>query len=255
MDEELAFFAQQETSPPKKAAYKVSSKCFCEFQFLFLLQERGGDEESSPIRKLSDEGKLFHIAQTKVAGEVESQLRTKMLEKDKEKKMKLKLKEADRLSLLKMSMGDVWKITQFSQKRKEALIHMCPPFFSLPFFPGRYKMCLRLDILADDNEENTHMSLSFVIMKGDHDDMLQWPFTTNVTVTLINQTGGRDIIKTFQPDPNHMSVSLQKPKGDMNIESGCLLFVPCSQLDTDGFIVEDTICIKCCVSPPEQTEE
>ncbi len=118
--------------------------------------------------------------------------------------------------------------------------------FSLPFYTGRYgyKMCLRLYILGDGAGKSTHMSLFFVIMQNEFDSILQWPFTRRVTFKLINQCGGRDIIDTFEPDP--ASSSFKKPKSDMNIASGCPKFVTHHDLK-NGFILEDTIYIKCVV--------
>ena len=155
-----------------------------------------------------------------------------------------------RLSLIENSNYDgtiIWKIPQFSQRMSDAQTGKYTSIFSLPFYTGRYgyKMCLRLYILGDGIGKNSHMSLFFVIMKGEFDNILQWPFTHKVTFKLINQTGGRDIIDTFQPDP--MSSSFRKPKSDMNIASGCPRFVSHTELKSGGFIVEDTVFIKCSV--------
>ena len=91
--------------------------------------------------------------------------------------------------------------------------------FSLPFYSSRYgyKMCLRLYILGDGIGKNTHMSLFFVVMKGEFDAILQWPFTHKVSFRLINQHHGRDVVDVFQPDP--MSSSFQRPKTDMNTDN------------------------------------
>ena len=155
-----------------------------------------------------------------------------------------------RLSLIENSNHDgnmIWKIPQFSQRMADAQSGRYTSIFSLPFYTGRYgyKMCLRLYILGDGIGKNTHMSLFFVIMKGEFDNILQWPFTSKVTFKLINQTGNRDIIDTFQPDP--MSSSFQKPKSDMNIASGCPRFVSHTELKNGGFIVEDTVFVKCSI--------
>ena len=82
-------------------------------------------------------------------------------------------------------------------------------------------------------------------MRGEFDNILQWPFTHKITFKLINQAGGRDIMDTFQPDP--MSTALRKPKSDMNIASECPRFVSHIKLEAGGFIVDDTIFIKCIV--------
>ena len=155
-----------------------------------------------------------------------------------------------RLSLIENSNHDgtmVWKVPQFSQRMEDAKSGKYTSIFSLPFYTSRYgyKMCLRLYILGDGIGKGSHMSLFFVIMRGEFDNILQWPFTHKVSFRLINQTGGRDIVDTFQPDP--MSSSFRKPKNDMNIASGCPRFVSHDDLHNGGYIVEDTIFIRCSV--------
>ena len=152
-----------------------------------------------------------------------------------------------RLSLMENSNYDgtmVWKIPQFTQRMEDARTGKYTSIFSLPFYSGRYgyKMCLRLYILGDGIGKGSHMSLFFVLMKGEFDNILQWPFTHKVTFKLINQCGGRDVVDIFQPDP--LSSSFQKPKTDMNVASGCPRFVSLNELMQNGFIVDDTIFIK-----------
>ena len=153
-----------------------------------------------------------------------------------------------RLSLIENSNHDgsmIWKIPQFSQRKADAENGKYTSIFSLPFYSGRYgyKMCLRLYIMGDGIGKGTHLSLFFVVMRGEFDNILQWPFTHKVTFKLINQAGGRDIVDTFQPDP--MSTSFRKPKSDMNVASGCPKFVSHTELEGGGFIVDDTIFIEC----------
>ena len=155
-----------------------------------------------------------------------------------------------RLSLIENSNHDgsmIWKIPQFSQRKADAQNGKYTSIFSLPFYTGRYgyKMCLRLYIMGDGIGKGTHLSLFFVVMRGEFDNILQWPFTHKVTFKLINQAGGRDIVDTFQPDP--MSSSFRKPKSDMNIASGCPRFVSHTELERGGFIVDDTIFVKCTI--------
>ena len=152
-----------------------------------------------------------------------------------------------RLSLMENSNHDgtmIWKIPQFSQRKADVVNGK---YMSFPFYTGRYgyKMCLRLYIMGDGIGKGTHLSLLFVVMRGEFDNILQWPFTHKVTFKLINQSGGHDIVDTFQPDP--MSSSFRKPKSDMNIASGCPQFVSHTELERGGFIVDDMIFIKCMI--------
>ena len=155
-----------------------------------------------------------------------------------------------RLSLIENSYHDgcmVWKIPQFKQRMNNAESGKYTSIFSLPFYTCRYgyKMCLRLYILGDGIGKGNYMSLFFVIMRGEFDNILQWPFTHRVTFKLINQGSGRDVVHTFQPDP--MSSSFKKPKSDMNIAPGCPRFISHTDLKSGGYIMDDTIFIKCSV--------
>ena len=188
-------------------------------------------------KRLSEKDSVIYALQDKVQN-LESTFQTKSSENE----------DRDfRLSLMENSNHDgtmIWKIPQFSQRMEDARTGKYTSIFSLPFYSSRYgyKMCLRLYILGDGIGKGTHMSLFFVVMKGEFDNILQWPFTHKVTFKLINQCGGRDIIDIFQPDP--LSSSFQKPKSDMNVASGCPRFVSLNELMQGGFIVEDTMFIK-----------
>lgn len=119
---------------------------------------------------------------------------------------------------------------------------------NLPFYTGHrgYKACLRLCILGDGIGKNTHMSLFFVIMRGEFDNVLQWPFTYRVTFRIMNQTpDGQDIIKTFRPDPT--STSFQKPKSKENPPYGFPNSISYQELMSGGFVNDGTILIKCII--------
>ena len=202
----------------------------------------------------------------KLQNELKSSMEEKLQAKDKEiaslkfsvvklekqiQSKKAEIEDRDfRLALIENSNYDgtmIWKIPQFSQRKADAENGKCTSIFSLPFYSGRYgyKMCLRLYIMGDGIGKGTHLSLFFVVMCGEFDNILQWPFAHKVTFKLINQAGGRDIVDTFQPDP--MSASFRKPKSDMNIASGCPMFVTHTGLEGGGFVVDDTIFIKCTI--------
>ena len=87
--------------------------------------------------------------------------------------------------------------------------------------------------------KGSHLSLFFVIMRGVYDELLPWPFQQKVSFKLIDQGGDQHIIDSFRPDPN--SSSLQRPTSNMNIASGCPLFVRMSMLSRRGYIRDDAI--------------
>ena len=172
-----------------------------------------------------------------------------LLEKESASQAEQDMEDRDfRISLIENSNYDgtmIWKIPQFAQRQSDAKTGKYTSVFSLPFYTCRYgyKMCLRLYICGDGIGKGSHMSLFFVVMKGEFDNILKWPFMHRVTFRLINQKGHQDVIDTFQPDPT--SSSFKKPKADMNIASGCPRFVLQKELKDNGFVVDDTIFIKC----------
>ena len=208
---------------------------------------------SEEMSRIQEELRRNSVAELRQRDEEIAELRTtvKKLERTVQTKS-AELEDRDfRLSLIENSNYDgtmIWKIPQFSQRRADAENGKYTSIFSLPFYTGRYgyKMCLRLYIMGDGIGKGTHLSLFFVVMRGEFDNILQWPFTHKVTFKLINQAGGRDIVDTFQPDP--MSTSFRKPKSDMNVASGCPRFVSHTELKNGGFIVDDTIFIKCIIN-------
>ena len=201
------------------------------------------------FKKVSEElnGKLKAEIANKTEEIRQLKERIASLEKKHEAKETENEDRGFRLSLLENVSYDgtmIWKIPQFAQRMVDAQNGKYTSIFSLPFYTSRYgyKLCLRLYILGDGIGKGTHMSLFLVVMRGEFDSILQWPFTYKVTFRLLNQNDGKDIVDSFLPDP--MSGSFKKPKTDMNVASGCPRFVSIGDVRSGGFIADDTIFIK-----------
>ena len=120
----------------------------------------------------------------------------------------------------------VWKIPTFRHFLEEARSGRKTSLYSPPFYTSRsgYKMCGRIYPNGDGSGKGTHLSFFFVMMKGEFDALLTWPFRQKVSLTLLDQTPAkRHITDTFCPDVN--SSSFQRPVSEMNIASGCPRFV------------------------------
>ncbi|XP_071963045.1 TNF receptor-associated factor 3-like [Antedon mediterranea] len=144
----------------------------------------------------------------------------------------------------------LWRIPNVDRATREAINGKTNSLYSPPFYSSRtgYKMCLRLYLNGDGMGRNTHVSLFFVIMRGMYDALLPWPFKQNVTLILLDQeTGQRSLSDSFRPDPN--SSSFQKPKinRDMNVATGCPLFVSKQILRDPTYVRDDTMYIKAIV--------
>ena len=140
-----------------------------------------------------------------------------------------------------------WKVTDVRRRREEAHNGAVTSIYSPPFFTSKagYKMCARLYFNGDGMGRGTHMGLYFVVMKGEHDDILSWPFQHKVTLSLLDFNKRVHVSDTFKPD--RTSSSFLRPVTSMNIASGCPLFCQLTKLDNSGaslYIKNDTMYIR-----------
>ena len=139
----------------------------------------------------------------------------------------------------------VWKIPEIRRRRREAIDGRVLSLYSPPFYTGRhgYKMCARVYLNGDGLGKGTHLSFFFVLMQGPFDALLTWPFKQKVTLSLINQSGKKHVTDSFHPDPH--SSSFQRPGiEDMNVASGCPMFIGIEHLLKGGFVKDDTMFLK-----------
>jgi len=119
--------------------------------------------------------------------------------------------------------------------------------YSQPFYTSRYgyKLCARVYLNGDGTGRGSHISLFFVVMQGDYDELLTWPFRQRVTLALLDQRGfRRHMADSFRPDPT--STSFQRPSSPMNVASGCPQFIEHSRLEAGDspYLVHDTLFFK-----------
>ncbi|NXE92028.1 TRAF2 factor, partial [Menura novaehollandiae] len=143
----------------------------------------------------------------------------------------------------------LWKITDVGRKLQDSVTGRTVGLYSPAFYTAKYgyKVCLRVYLNGDGTGKGTHMSLFFVVMKGDYDALLPWPFRHKVTFMLLDQNNREHIIDAFRPDLT--SASFQRPVNDMNVASGCPMFLPLSKLQSPkyAYVKEDTLFLKCII--------
>ncbi|XP_072017048.1 TNF receptor-associated factor 3-like [Amphiura filiformis] len=105
-------------------------------------------------------------------------------------------------------------------------------------------MCARIYLNGDGMGKGTHLSLFFVVMKGQYDNILRWPFRQKVTFMMVDQGNREHVVDAFRPDPT--SSSFKKPTHEMNIASGCPLFVALNLLENGNFayVKDDCLFVK-----------
>ncbi|NXX14980.1 TRAF2 factor, partial [Podargus strigoides] len=143
----------------------------------------------------------------------------------------------------------LWKITDVGRKLQDSVTGRTVSLYSPAFYTAKYgyKVCLRVYLNGDGTGKGTHVSLFFVVMKGDYDALLPWPFRHKVTFMLLDQNNREHIIDAFRPDLT--SASFQRPVNDMNVASGCPMFLPLSKLHSPkyAYVKEDTLFLKCII--------
>ncbi|XP_061087554.1 TNF receptor-associated factor 5 isoform X1 [Conger conger] len=142
----------------------------------------------------------------------------------------------------------IWKIRDY-QKRKEAASRgHAPVMLSSAFYTGRsgYKLSARAYLSGDGAGRGTHLSLYVVLMRGDFDSLLPWPFRQTISLSLLDQSPARNhVSESFLPDP--ASSSFARPVSDTNVASGFPRFVSHGNLEAPknaAYVKDDTLFIK-----------
>ena len=137
----------------------------------------------------------------------------------------------------------IWRIPEVARHFRDARRQQTISLYSPPFLssPHGYRMCIRAYL----NGKEAHISLFFVLMKSEYDNILKWPFDRSISFELINQKDRScNISRTFMPDKHN--AAFQQPKSEMNIASGFPCFAPHRVLEgREGFVKGDTLFVRC----------
>ena len=141
----------------------------------------------------------------------------------------------------------LWRIPEAARRRRDAIDERITSIYSPPFYTGRtgYKMCIRAYLNGDGSGYKTHFSVFFVLMRGEFDPLMKWPFEYKVSLILVDQDARKHIVQTFKPTAE--SSSFKRPTSDMNVASGCPQFSKLSVLDNPSYVKDDVLYLKCII--------
>lgn len=203
----------------------------------------------SEINSASQVITMLHSMLQSSATRVDSLERRVQYNEMKIRELSEKLEEA---SFQSTDGNYIWKITEVAQKRQFATSPNgstslnSPAFFSKNF---GYKARMKLYFNGDGQGLNSHMSLFFVVCKGPYDGIQKWPFNLRIKFTLFDQSSEQShIYETFRPDPQ--SASFFRPQTEVNVASGSPMFCSHAVLETKGYIIQDTMYIRCDMIEP-----
>ena len=86
-------------------------------------------------------------------------------------------------SLSTTQSGAQFTISDYSKRKQFNNEYYSPPFTTSP---QGYRLCLNVSANGYGSGKGSHLSIYAFIMKGQHDDRLQWPFTGTVIIELLN---------------------------------------------------------------------
>jgi len=153
----------------------------------------------------------------------------------------------------------IWKIEHFSEVLRQTKAGEMLSIGSFPFYTDRTESCgyklkskVRMAPNGDGTYENTHLSVYILVMKGEYDAILPWPFKRKVTFTLIDQQEDlverQDITQHFTSG-NHPE-SFARPKSeDSNLGLGFAQFVSHEALHSRRYIVDGTLFFQVDIGP------
>ena len=156
------------------------------------------------------------------------------------------------LQTKRQAYAKVFKMTQFKQKRNNSETWNSPAFYTSP---GGYKMNLSICTNGDDEQSRGYISCFTMFVAGDNDDTLEWPFTGEVTIELLNQLHDEDHNKcTYYYDETAPEYFRQR---DSECGFGIGLFVSHKRLDMHSprcmYLKDDTLYFRISVSATSVT--
>ena len=141
----------------------------------------------------------------------------------------------------------LWKLDNFRARLMDALdtkrnTSKSLELFTPPLYTKRfgYKFCAKM--ILNGGATHEHISFYIIVMKGDYDEALQWPFPYVINATLINLDSKKNIKHTLVPDRD--MPNFRKPTKELNPAIGFARFCSHDSLHIDNFVISDAIFIQ-----------
>ena len=151
----------------------------------------------------------------------------------------------------------IWKINNFSEILRQAKTDGKSNRESTPFYTDRsenygYKIKVKVFPNGDWLGKNSYLSVYIIVMKGEYDAILPWPFRKKVRFTLIDQQEDpfkrENFVRQFVPVS--YSDAFARPVKEENPGCGCHKFLSHEQLHSRRYIVDDTLFLQVEISQP-----
>ena len=140
--------------------------------------------------------------------------------------------------------GAQFTISEYSKRKQFDNIYYSPPFTT----SQGYKFCLKMYANGYGSSKGSHITITAVIMKGQHDSHLKWPFTGTIIVEVLNWLEDKEHCKQILSiDTNDKIVRVSK--GEYGQDYGLYKFISHSSLPLNSstntqYLHQDRICVR-----------
>jgi len=148
----------------------------------------------------------------------------------------------------------VWKIINFSEIFRQAKTGEIKKLDGAPFYTESYGYKLKVRIYPNGygTYTNTHLMVFIILMKGEYDAILPWPFKRKVTYTLIDQQEDpaerENVIGQINYD-NRPKYFERPIHHEENPGQGIARFISHEKLFSRRYLVDDTLFLQVEVGP------
>ena len=136
-------------------------------------------------------------------------------------------------------------LSEFSKRKEFNNLYFSEPFTTSP---QGYKFSIKVMANGCKSGKGTNITMSAMIMKGQHDDHLQWPFTGTIIIEVLNWLEDKRHFKqVFSIDPN--DELFRVTKGEYGRDFGFFKFISHTSLPLDKstntqYLYDDCICVR-----------
>ncbi|GAA6218963.1 TNF receptor-associated factor 6 isoform X1 [Lates japonicus] len=146
----------------------------------------------------------------------------------------------------------IWRLKGFSAHQRNQEVGLPVVEHSPGFYTGSpgYKLCLRLHLQTPSALRcSNYISLFVHTMQGSFDEQLTWPFQGTIRLAILDQgPEGQHHVEVMETKPDLQA--FQKPTIQRNPKGfGYVTFMHLNQLSQRAYIKDDTLLIRCDVTP------
>ena len=133
-------------------------------------------------------------------------------------------------------------IDDFERRKKSSDEWLSAPFYT---HLGGYRLCLEVDVNGYGSGKGTHVSVYVYLMRGEFDDLLEWPFHGEVTIQLKKADSFR-YEKVVHLNDSAKDGCVCKPTKERNNGWGCPRYISHADLYAGRYLKDDKLAF--CIS-------